>query len=169
MKHAITPFVLLLAGGALSASVQADSDRSMVRPSPEYVAECGSCHVAFPPGLLPASDWQKIVSGLERHFGSDASLDDKTRGRLTDMLTRHAATRGKYKAGADLRMTTTDWFVREHREVPARTWKEPAVKSAANCAACHRLAAQGDYAERNIQLPGSKTGTARTRHEQEGY
>ena len=29
--------------------------------NPVYVEECGSCHMAYPPGLLPALSWQKIM------------------------------------------------------------------------------------------------------------
>ena len=43
--------------------------------------------------------------------------------------------------------------MREHDEVPAATWKLPAVKSAANCAACHTQADQGDFNEHNVRIP----------------
>ena len=47
----------------------------------------------------------------------------------------------------------TPWFVREHRQVDAATWKSPAVKSVANCTACHAGAASGDYNERAVRIP----------------
>lgn len=43
-----------------------------------YRDECGGCHVPYPPQLLPKASWQAIVAGLDKHFDSDASLDDKT-------------------------------------------------------------------------------------------
>ena len=43
--------------------------------NPAWRNECGTCHVAYPPGLLTAPDWRKLMGGLERHFGTDASLD----------------------------------------------------------------------------------------------
>jgi len=51
------------------------------------------------------------------------------------------------------RITRTPWFVREHREVSATTWKLPAVKSAANCGACHQGADQGDFSEHSVRVP----------------
>ena len=45
---------------------------------PAYVQECGSCHAAYPPGMLPARSWQRVMGGLDRHYGSDASLDAPT-------------------------------------------------------------------------------------------
>jgi hypothetical protein len=51
------------------------------------------------------------------------------------------------------RITRSDWFVREHREVPAAAWKRASIKSAANCSACHEGAAQGMYDEHSIRIP----------------
>jgi len=43
--------------------------------------------------------------------------------------------------------------VHEHGEVPSAVWRSPAVKSAANCAACHTGAEKGDFRERGIRIP----------------
>ena len=45
---------------------------------PTYRQECSACHLAYPPGMLPAASWQRLLSGLPRHFGTDASLDPAT-------------------------------------------------------------------------------------------
>ena len=44
-------------------------------------------------------------------------------------------------------------FLGKHDEVAASTWKLPAVKSAANCGACHTTADQGDFNENKIRIP----------------
>ena len=41
----------------------------------------------------------------------------------------------------------------EHDEVPTPTWKLPAVKSKANCGACHTRAEQGDFSEASLRVP----------------
>ena len=69
-----SPPGMLLVLALMAASAHADSD-SRVPLLPAYVQECGSCHVAFAPGLLPAASWQRLMADLGRHFGSDASLD----------------------------------------------------------------------------------------------
>ena len=51
------------------------------------------------------------------------------------------------------RITRTAWFVRKHDEVAPATWKLPAIKSAANCGACHTTADQGDFNENKIRIP----------------
>ncbi|MEY3427514.1 MAG: hypothetical protein RIS60_866, partial [Pseudomonadota bacterium] len=42
---------------------------------PAYKAECASCHMAYPPAMLSKSSWQRIMGGLDKHYGTDASLD----------------------------------------------------------------------------------------------
>ena len=41
-----------------------------------YGQECGSCHFPYQPGLLPAVSWERIMGGLEDHFGENAELDN---------------------------------------------------------------------------------------------
>jgi len=49
-----------------------------VNKNPQYQEECGSCHMAYQPGLLTASSWSRIIQGLDNHFGDNAELDDDT-------------------------------------------------------------------------------------------
>jgi nitrate/TMAO reductase-like tetraheme cytochrome c subunit len=159
MKH--TPFtfaprwllVIATTLGLASAAVAAGNGRAIAL-LPKYQQECASCHLAFPPTLMPAASWGRIMGNLPQHFGTDASLDAATQKELTDWIYAHA---GTYKRVAEEppqdRITRTVWFVRKHNEVSAATWKLPAVKSAANCAACHITAEKGDFDERNIRTP----------------
>lgn len=116
-----------------------------------YRNECGSCHIAYPPALLGADGWRDIMRGLDRHFGTDASINEPARAEIGNYLAGAASTRHKYAAA--LRISDAPWFRKEHDEVPSATWKKPAVKSAANCGACHLQADRGDFSERNIRLP----------------
>ena len=136
--------------GLVSMPVIADKPR--LPPNPAYKAECGSCHVAYPPQLLPRASWQALMARLDRHFGSDASLDVKASGEIGRYLDAHAGRRDA-PAAAEPRITETRWFAKEHDEVPAALWKSAAVKGPANCAACHTRAEDGDYAERSLRLP----------------
>ena len=120
--------------------------------SPLWKQECGSCHVAFPPAMLPAATWRTMMGGLKDHFGSDASLPAAEEKAITEFLVANAG-RAAVDAKAPMRITRTPWFLHEHREVPVRVWQRPAVKSPANCQACHRQAEQGDYSERRIRIP----------------
>ena len=118
-----------------------------------YAAECGSCHLAYPPALLAAGDWRRVMAGLDEHFGTDAAVDARNRQEISTFLERHAGNAGKLgSAGTPPRISTTARFVRKHREVPAKLWHDPRVKSAANCEACHRGAADGNYNEHDIAI-----------------
>lgn len=138
----------------LGVPVLADDIRLPARTPAAYKTECGSCHVAYPPALLGRGNWKKIMTGLDRHFGSDASLDDKTRAGIEKFLGDNAGRRSGASSAAEPRITTTHWFQREHREVPDTVWKDARVKSPANCSACHKGAEQGRYGERELQVPG---------------
>jgi len=107
--------------------------------------------VAFPPALLGAGSWREIMQSLDRHFGVDAGVEAPARAEIAAYLQR-AAGLARGPAGT-LRISETAWFRREHDEVPPRTWKAAAVKSAANCGACHPQADRGDFSERNIRIP----------------
>jgi hypothetical protein len=140
---------------ALAApAIAGTHDRGRVTLAPLYQQECGACHLAYPPQLLPAPSWQRLMAGLARHFGTDASLDGATAHTLATWL---AANAGRSRRGAetppDDRITRAAWFAREHRELAASTWKLPAVGSAANCAACHPAAGQGEFDEHAVRIP----------------
>ena len=121
--------------------------------NPAWQAECGSCHVAYPPRLLPAASWRVLMDGLERHFGTDASVDPATAAAIRAFLEANAGRPRAADDAATVRITQTRWFVREHREVPARAWRNPGVRSAANCAACHRSAEAGRFGEHDVRIP----------------
>jgi len=145
--------ILFLAALLALAAMPAAADKPRLPPNPVYRAECGSCHVAYPPRLLPPASWQQLMQGLDKHFGSDASLDAKASEEISRYLAANAGHR-EAPPGAEPRITETRWFHKEHdKEVPAALWKSAAVKSPANCAACHTRAEEGDYSERTPRLP----------------
>jgi hypothetical protein len=128
--------------------------------NPLYREECGSCHVAYPPGLLPKASWQAIMAGLDKHFGTDATVDPKAVKEIQAYLEANAGRpksdmkgAGRTRGKLPLRITETAWFRDEHDEMPAGTWNSPAVKSAANCGACHMRADNGDYSEGTLRVP----------------
>ena len=121
---------------------------------PAYQAECAACHVAYPPTLLPASSWRRLMAGLPRHFGVDASVDAATLRQLSSWLEAHAGTADR-GAGAppEDRITRSGWFVREHDELPPSVWRRPSVGSLSNCVACHARADQGVFDEHDVRIP----------------
>lgn len=140
---------------ALAGLAHAGDDHHRAAPPPAvYTQECGSCHVAYPAGLLPAESWQRLMNGLPKHFGTDASADAEATRQIAAWLAAHAGT-GKraHRAPPEGRITRSTWFQREHRELDAATWQRPAIKTPANCAACHAGAAQGEFDDDRIRIP----------------
>lgn len=119
-----------------------------------YTQECGACHLAFPPGLLPAASWQRVMAGLGRHYGTDASLEAGTAQPLRAWLQANAGTykRVREEPPQD-RITQSNWFLRKHREVAPDVFRRTSIKSAANCAACHGGADQGNFSEHAVRIP----------------
>ncbi|MBZ4421275.1 diheme cytochrome c [Myxococcus sp. RHSTA-1-4] len=136
------------------------SSTAAARAAPEwktYEAECGSCHLAYPPSLLPAASWQALLSNLDDHFGQNAELDAPTARELSTFLSAWAATPRRTEAPPPLRITELTWWRHKHDEVNPRVWKREAVGSKANCTACHLNANQGDFNEDRVQIPRDAT------------
>ncbi|KAA5609901.1 cytochrome C [Rhodovastum atsumiense] len=105
--------------------------------------ECGTCHMAFQPGLLPAASWQRVMAGLDRHFGEDASLPAPVAADIERYLVTHAGGR-RVDASRD-RITEQPWFQRKHRRITPATLARPDIRTASNCTACHPDAERGLY------------------------
>ncbi len=133
--------------------------------SATYQEECGSCHFAYQPGLLPVASWQRLMDGLANHFGENAELGKEVSDELRAYLVANAADRvgtgrspgiaNSLRGSAPLRITETTYFRRHHHEIPARIVKDnPEIGSFSRCDACHTGAAQGNYDEHGVRIPG---------------
>ena len=121
---------------------------------PVYKQECAACHMAYPPGMLPASSWSRMMNGLDQHYGTDASLDATMVRQIGTWLEAHAGTYKRVReAPPQDRITQSYWFERKHREVEPAVWKRAAVGSPANCMACHTRADQGDFDDDRVRIP----------------
>jgi len=156
---AIIPLLLC----ALSA--QAASPSILPVTNTDYQEECGACHFAFQPGLLPSASWQKLMADLHDHFGENAELGVDAKNQLTDYLVANAADRSPSKrsarivksiiSGVPLRITDVPYIRKKHHEVPIRMIQgNDKVRSLANCDACHTEALKGIYSENSISIPG---------------
>lgn len=140
--------------GMATLSAWADSKAPTVPPLPQYLAECAACHIAYPAGMLPAPSWRRMMGSLDKHYGSDASMDDASLREISQWLQANAGTykRVREEPPQD-RITTSAWFVRKHNALDPAIWKQAAIKSPANCAACHTRADKGSFREREISFP----------------
>lgn len=126
--------------------------------------ECGGCHLAFHPNLLPARSWQKMMAEQDKHFGTDLALDEATSKELFAFMVDNAAEKSAREAAVKinssikpeaipLRITETPYWVKKHQDIAEADWRSVKVKSKVNCAACHLDAEAGTYEDAAMQIP----------------
>ncbi|QKF83516.1 diheme cytochrome c [Halarcobacter ebronensis] len=130
-----------------------------------YIKECGACHFAYQPGLLPSNSWKKMMSNLESHFGADATLAQEDFVAISQYLEQNSAEKAyaykrSYKIANSMRddgtiiaISKTPYFIKEHKGIPKKYIEQESVKGLFNCIACHTTAQKGIYSERDILIP----------------
>jgi hypothetical protein len=133
----------------------------------QYQDECGGCHFAYQPGLLPAKSWEALLTAeaLRKHFGVNAELDNDTLKVIHDYAVDNAADKSWYKRSrkiavataegpAPLRITELRYISRKHHDIPEKMIKgNKGVKSLSFCDKCHTQAAKGVYDADTVAVP----------------
>ena len=134
-----------------------------------YRKECGACHFAYSPGLLPARSWalhlQRMATG--KHFGESVELRADTRAKLQDYLTRNAADVSPYEGSKTFmeritasqtpyRLTGVPLFREMHTVIQEviGTKTKVKVRTLTNCNACHQKADDGSFGNDELYIPG---------------
>ncbi len=161
-------FLVLALAGLLEAlsGLPVRGARALTMPA-SFRSECGDCHMAYHPALLPAASWRAIMDGLEDHFGEDATLDEATRAEIERALIANSAETWDTKAShffrvvdpaEPKRITRTPGWRARHAAIPAKVFKQKSIASKSNCGACHRDARRGTFADRHISIPAPRPG-----------
>jgi hypothetical protein len=129
-----------------------------------YRKECGTCHMAFPPQLMPVRSWRRVMGSLDTHFGDSAPLDGATQRAIGEYLARNAAD-GANNAESIAIMASIDggatperiskvpYIEGLHAAVLDPRWNgTPRPKTLAECSACHHRAELGDFFERRFKV-----------------
>lgn len=133
----------------------------------KYLKECGECHFAYQPGLLPARSWEKLLKAdaLKNHFGDNAEIDNDTLQSILDYAVENAANRSFYKRSrkialattegeAPLRITELRYIKRKHQDIPEEIVRgNKDVKSLSNCNKCHTQADKGVFDNDTVSIP----------------
>ena len=131
---------------------------------PLWRTECGACHLAFHPNLLPARSWLALIAGQGSHFGSDLALDQPSSATIGAFLVKNAAETSPREAAykinrsipasqTPLRITETPYWITKHRDIAQADWRSLKIKSKSNCAACHRDAEAGTFEDSAMHIP----------------
>lgn len=125
-----------------------------------YVKECGTCHTAFSPELLPAESWRRVMQRLDDHFGEPARVNAATQRAITDYLVAHAADRATNLQSraimaslpaneAPLRITQVPYIAKLHATVLDPIWNgNPRPRTLTECGVCHDRIGSGDFKSR---------------------
>jgi len=131
--------------------------------NPTYKDNCGACHFAYQPELLPSGSWDKIVAGLEDHFGEAIEIDSESKKTIAEYLNANAAEHSSAKRAikimkslgnqTPLRITQIPYIQRKHRKIQSDVFKRKSIGSLSNCLACHRTAENGIYEDDDVVIP----------------
>lgn len=145
--------------------------------NPTYAGECGACHFAYLPGMLPARSWQAVMARANNdHFGESLFLEPKAAREIEGYLVSNAADNSPYLGSrailyrlrtdaAPLRITSLPAFRAKHFMAAyvtnstlgvntSRNFPPKAIKALMNCNNCHEKAGTGSFAYREIVVPG---------------
>ena len=157
---------------SVSSDSFADKDKGHGEQGEKYLApvtnaaykqECGACHFAYQPGLLPSDSWGKLLAQLPSHFGEEVSIDDAAVKDIGTYLTANGAEQSSSKRSRKIyrslkgvtptRITEAPYIIEKHRKIEANVFNLEAIGSRANCIACHTTAEQGNYDDDNVKIP----------------
>ena len=131
--------------------------------NPTFKEECGACHFAYQPELLPSGSWDKILAGLEDHFGEFIELDPDSKKIIAEYLKANAADHSSAKRAVKimrslgnrtpLRITQIPYIQQKHHEVSPKVLERDSIGSLSNCSACHTTAEKGIYEDDYVEIP----------------
>ena len=128
-----------------------------------YKENCGACHFAYQPQLLPSDSWSKILRECSDHFGETFDLDPEPKKIIGEYLKANAADFSSSKLSARFlrslggenpkRITDIPCIRRYHHEIGQDVLKREAIGSLSNCVACHTTAEKGIYDDDDVKIP----------------
>lgn len=143
----------------LTASIHKPVDYKLQNPL--FVKECASCHILYPPNLLPKKSWETMMGNLENHFGDDASIPEESNQNILAFLLENSAETSTTKASWKflssigdkdiIALTKTKFWEKKHRDIPKELFEHKEIKSKANCKACHSDIEKGLIENENIK------------------
>lgn len=135
--------------------------------NPDYIYECGACHIAYPAQVLPKRSWHKLLNNLDNHFGEDATPDKTSTQDLLAYLSANASdsdNAGKFEdflkqiqSPAPIRITELRFWRLKHDRIIEKqdhmVINNLDVESFTRCNACHEKAELGEFDKQTVDIP----------------
>ena len=130
-----------------------------------WTRECGGCHLAYSPAMLPLRSWERMMQEQENHFGEDLSLKPATVAALLAYVKERrplpwASARLSRSAPAQeapQRISELRFWRRAHRGLGPDAFRPPVSHGRHDCDTCHADAASGIFGPRMIQRPARES------------
>ena len=130
---------------------------------PIYHKECGECHSAYSPFLLPKKSWEKVLGKLDNHFGekiTEANITKSEQLSIKEFLLANSAESSTREVSVKIMdslgdrrpkaITKTPYWRERHKDIPKSAYKDKDIKDKSNCKACHRDFEYGNLDDMNI-------------------
>lgn len=128
-----------------------------------YKTACGSCHMAYPPMLLPATAWQELLRA-ETHFGRDTGISPSRRTELLRFVLQESADASdtrlarRFRSGlkdgtSPPRVTDTAYMLEEHPKIYRELLKNTNNTELQDCRSCHHEAEKGIFCSQQVIIP----------------
>lgn len=131
--------------------------------NPAYKEECGACHFAYQPELLPSASWNRILENLDAHFGESVEIEEDSRKVISDYLCANSAEYSSARRAVrimrslgnrvPMRITDIPCIRKAHHELKPEIFERKSIGSFSNCIACHTTAEKGIYDDDYVRIP----------------
>jgi len=128
-----------------------------------YIGNCGACHFAYQPELLPSESWNQILAGLDDHFGETVDLDKDSEKTIAEYLKANSAEHSRNERSVKImrslgdnipmRITEIPYIQAKHRKINQDVFQRESIGSLSNCSACHVTADKGIYEDGSVKIP----------------
>ena len=174
-QHIMAYVSLFLLGGLLFALLTQDENRLLsstferrdyAHENSAFFEKCSKCHKHYPPFMLPQASWEKMIEGLDNHFGERITENNITKSEqisIKEYLISHSAEYSTHKLAyktlvslgemRPLSITKSPYWRKSHAHLPPELFKSTVVKDKSNCFACHKNFEYGIFDNRFIHLP----------------
>ncbi len=156
----------LWTSGWTSSYAAARAQQKASKPPPSrWTKECGGCHLAYSPALLPMRSWERMMKEQAEHFGEDLSLSpsvakallDEARSDRTSTWAAWKLARSAAPDDSPQRISELRFWKHAHHDLPPAAFRPPVAQGKHDCDACHVDAASGIFQPRMIQRPARES------------